>query len=791
MNLDSSMPQAVDITPTPRILRTLGDIPFRAWQCLAELMDNSLDAFTDAENKGKVIDGPRVDIHWSNDSVPARDREIIVEDNGPGMELAVLQNAAKAGYSNNDPIHNLGLFGMGFNIATARLGDETIFLSTTSESSEWVGIKINFEQLIKAQAFSAPVVREPKKNPDESGTKIIVRDLKEGVFAEIRKKEGSIRRQLEIIYTPILGKNKVLVFIQGKQLSPHAHCVWGDSRFVIRRGVKVEAIQRINRDLGETYFDTYRNRYVSDDEAIEIDIAISKGGLAADNIVRRSRRLKGWLGIQRYSDLTDFGIDFIRNGRKILVSDKSLFGYENPDTGTSIPEYPVELGSTVGGRIVGELYVDYLIPTYQKNAFDTTDRAWRLTVEAIRGAGPILPKKRQEHGYDGDNESPLARLVNAYRRADPGTKNLSIPNSVAREFYKRFVAGDLEYQSDDKCYRVAQEADREQGEGARGLTPVNIGDVPSDDVASYLPKQSVTSNGASDNSAVSQKPVAPVAFILSPANSGRDQLIQGSEKEETLSGSYSPDTTPGMEVTAWRLKDGQIKIQGVRVPCHFFQDGIEVDFFYDQTHPVLSEYPLSPKQLLLQGLAEKFALRDPGVSIQSAFFGLVDNHMSEERINPQALQERAYSIVSGIREKLPSLLGHRFAKVKQTIQSVASEEANLAKKLLDEAPYLLNAYQDSNEEAPRSLAFVCDATIKRLIAEFPEEFLDNKLFAQPYSKLTIGDESLREELRRHSLERILLYFSDVVLLLQGGRAQSKQELLRHANTLSLLEGLLE
>ena len=229
MKSESLITQVVDITPTPRILRTLGDIPFAAWQCLAELTDNSLDAFSEAENKGKVINGPRVDIHWSSDSVAAYDREIVVQDNGLGMELEVLQKAAKAGYSSNDPIHNLGLFGMGFNIATARLGDETLFLSATPDGTEWVGIKISFEQLIKEQTFSAPVVREPKKTPDESGTKIIVKSLKDGVFAEIRKKESAIRRQLETIYTPILSRKKVSIFVQGKQLSPRPHCVWSDS----------------------------------------------------------------------------------------------------------------------------------------------------------------------------------------------------------------------------------------------------------------------------------------------------------------------------------------------------------------------------------------------------------------------------------------------------------------------------------------------------------------------------------------------------------------------------------
>lgn len=790
MSSGSLATQVVDITPTPKILRTLGDIPFAVWQCLAELTDNSIDAFSDSESKGKVINGPRVDIHWSTESVPAHDREIVVQDNGLGMELDVLQRAAKAGYSSNDPIHNLGLFGMGFNIATARLGDETLFLSATAEGNEWVGIKISFDQLIKDQTFAATVIREPKKDPNESGTKIIVKQLKDGIFTEIKKKESTIRKQLETIYTSILSRKKVAIFVQGKQLSPRPHCIWSDSRFVVRKGEKISAVQRIDRDLGETYFDSERNRYLTEDESAEIDISVSKGGNTPPHIHQRARRLKGWVGIQRYADPSDFGVDFIRNGRKILVADKSLFAYENPDTGTLSYEYPVELGSTVGGRIVGEIQVDYLIPTYQKNGFDTTDRAWRLTLEAIRGAGPVLPKKRQALGYDGDNESPLGKLINAYRRTDAGTKNLAAPNYHAKELSKRFYSGDLEYETDDKWYKVAQESDRERGDGTKTLTPVYSGDIPSDDISNYIPE------GATDVS--DKKPKHPKSGTDRPGNttpvrssSDRDTLIHQSDREESLSGKYSHDGSPGMEVTAWKLRDGQIKVQGRRVPYHLYQDGIDVDFFFDPTHPILSEYPISAKQMLLQGLAEKFSLRDPGVSIQSAFIGLVDNHLFEERINSQSLQERAHSIVSSIQDRLPTLLGSRFEKVKAVIQSVESEEEELAKRLLDEAPALLSAYQDSGKEAAKSLAFISDTTIKRLIAEFPEDFMDGKLFAQPYLTLTIGTDGMRERLRKNSLERVLSYFSDVVSLLQGGKLQHKQELLRHANTLSLLEGLID
>ena len=63
--------------------------------------------------------------------------------------------------------------------------------------------------------------------------------------------------------------------------------------------------------------------------------------------------------------------------------------YENPLTLQKELQYPVELGTSIGGRIVGELNVDYLLPTYQKNDFDRSDTSWAQTVEAICGVGPF------------------------------------------------------------------------------------------------------------------------------------------------------------------------------------------------------------------------------------------------------------------------------------------------------------------------------------------------------------------------------------------------------------------
>jgi len=775
------MTSTIDITPTPRILRTLGDIPFEVWQCVAELSDNSLDSFREQARKGTPVANARVDIHWSSESTPTSDREIIVQDNGPGMSIEHLQNAARAGFSNNDPIHNLGLFGMGFNISTARLGDETIFASATKESTEWVGIKIDFGELVKNQSFTAPVVIFPKTSPDESGTRVIVRQLKEGVFSDVRRKESSIRKRLEVIYAPIIEKEGVELYLQGKKLRAHPHCVWGEARFVVRRGTPINAVQQIDRDLGESWFDLLKNRYLSEDEAAEFYVKESKGKSLPEGIVKRSRRLKGWIGIQRYSDTSDFGLDFVRNGRKILVGDKGLFGFENPDTGSFISEYPIELGSTVGGRIVGEIHADYLIPTYQKNGFDTADLAWRLTLEAIRGAGPILPGKRKLLGYDGDNVSPLGLLVNAYRRVDPGTKNLSLSGAVSRELRRKFQIGDPEYTPDDKWYRAAQEADKEKG---ATKAPADPGETPTDNPDDYGP----STGGGTEEPSPSESTPSPATPLL--ATTTRDELIKHSERMENQCGRYSYSGTPPMEVVARKVGGTQIKTSGVRMPFAVFQDGIEVDFFYDETHSLLAEYPITPKQLLLQILAEKFSIRDHGVTFHAAFMGLVENHLADERINADALKERAQAILTRIKESLPSLLAPRIKQAIKIVKEVESEEEVLAENLLDENPDLLQEYQAESEKAHEALSYIASETLARLVEKMPEEFLDDKIFRLPYMQIEVGNEETKKRLRRTSVEKIVNYLRDIRTLLKGGVSTTKYELIRYSNTLSILEDRL-
>ena len=136
----------LDLTPDPRVLQMLGEIDLHQWRCLAELIDNSIDGFLHAAREGRPVEHPEVGVALpSTDSDAAR---VSIKDNGPGMSLETLENAVKAGWSGNDPLSSLGLFGMGFNIATARLGLVAEVWTSRAGDPEDVGVRIDLTRFI-------------------------------------------------------------------------------------------------------------------------------------------------------------------------------------------------------------------------------------------------------------------------------------------------------------------------------------------------------------------------------------------------------------------------------------------------------------------------------------------------------------------------------------------------------------------------------------------------------------------------------------------------------------------
>lgn len=804
------MQQTLDITPHPRILRTLGEIPFQAYQCLAELIDNSLDAFQAAEDGSVALTEKKIVISWSKENVQPNQRQINVVDTGPGMDLQTLQNCVKAGYSGNDPIHHLGLFGMGFNIATARLGEKTLVLSALAESPHWGGLEIDFDALIKQRKFVVPVKSEPKANPAIHGTQIVISDLKEGMFKQLQTHTSQIIKTLEDIYSPILAQTDVTIIVQGKALSPRQHCTWSEGRYVTRRGGEnTPARIEIDHNIGEALFDVTRNRYLTPDEADDARKHERENASLPTGIVERTKHIRGWLGIQRYSDPNDFGIDFIRNGRKILIRDKTLFTYTNPFTASPELEYPVDLGNTVGGRIVGEIHIDHIPPTYQKNDFDRSDNSWYQMVTHIRGDGPIRPSRREALGLTDSNGSPLARLASAYTRTDPGTKNLSIPTKLAREWGSKFRAGEPEYQTDEKWWKAAQEADKNIAEKGASTSPVvDSGDETTDDLDQYGPDTSGaagastsssagTSNSSqkasSNSAAAAPKAVPKPAPVVTPTNpiaapkkpEGAADLQKRASKIETFSREYSYKGCQNpFHVRVWELTSGELE-KGV--PSVIFKDGNERDFFYNPRHTLLMNYPTGFTDLLLMNLAESFNVRDNiKLDVAAIFANLMEFNFQDSRIDVPRIQELAAAFFSRLRENALGLLAEREPEVLACIHESSGDVEEITAALISN-PELLHKFQSATVGAISALSVAPARTLIRLVDRFPEQFFDNRYFTLPYTGIKLVDPNATERLRNTSKDRILSFMKDAMWVISESHTnRSKEELARCSHSLTFL-----
>src|SRR5206468_5942261 len=201
--------QQFNLTPHPRILAMLGEIVLPQWKCLAELIDNAVDSFLEVQRSNQPITNPRITITTPTSAV--QNPRIVVLDNGPGMDMATLEKAARAGWTGNDPINNLGMFGMGFNIATARLGTLTRVWSTVAGDGEWIGLEIDFEILMRQRHFRTPILRRAKADPSEHGTEVSVERLKPEQREWLTRAANlsKIRRDLAQAYSAMLRPNGV------------------------------------------------------------------------------------------------------------------------------------------------------------------------------------------------------------------------------------------------------------------------------------------------------------------------------------------------------------------------------------------------------------------------------------------------------------------------------------------------------------------------------------------------------------------------------------------------------
>lgn len=760
---------SIDLRPHPRVLSVLGDIPFAPWQCIAELLDNCFDEFLRHPGEGER---PRVSVTLPGRNSHPTEAEVWITDNGPGLTLDHLQNALRAGWTSNDRYGHLGLFGMGFNIATARMGNITRVRTARAEDPHWTVVTLNLPEMQRAGHFDVPVRTEPKSHPGEHGTEIVVSDLKPSLHDQLSRNSKKLRETLGDVYSYLLTEHDFELTVDATAVQPRRPCIWAPERYVVRNGERISAYIEINEPLGERLACLDCGTW--QDDLGEAECRNCK----SHRLQRRERRIWGWLGIQRYTDKKDFGIDFLRNGRKILLRDKSLFDWVDPNDpiASGEREYPVEV--PYEGRIVGEIHVDHLWVPYQKNGFETASPDWVKVRRTLRGESPLRPQKARELGYTA-NLSPLAQLFTGYRRTNGGLKNLMPGDGKtallarAREWAELFQKGDPDYQTDERWYEQAELHDRPTPEPDPDPTPEPGGDA-------------FWRAGLDGDHLFDAPPPGPATPAPAPAPPETEDARR--ERWKT-SGAAVPDlqTSFGLrgrgsalQVTgAWRVTGNRGRIGPADRPSQPVYigtgRGAQVEIFIDDEHPIFTDFAVDVRDLVTVALADYLRTRESAQDDLTALFAqLKEQCLSDQRVTGPFLKDSADSLLDRIREAMAPIISGNSTGYWTLL--LEPEKAATQQRFVREGG---RNWEDTLAEG-RWLNYAPAKSLVRLLTGRPDAFLDGRVFAAAYAALTDADA------QRAGLERVTDLLSDVAALSDQPVRRRSEELQRGRLSISLL-----
>lgn len=254
----------IDITPDKSLIKKLGLTGYRTEQAIAELVDNSIDARI--EGRKEII----------NVKLDFEKREIIVSDDGTGMDKKELQDAmtiAKATKSDE----KLGKFGIGMKSACSTLGKEFTIVTSKPDSNKEYTVKYDEERWLSDRSLGWQNFElfEEEKKRSWHGTTIKITKLNVPLYPN---QVTNFKDSFNIRYAPYLWQNQIEIRINTTYCEPEE-----------------PAIEKGTRRI------------------IEIDL-------------HSGNHIRGWIGLlEKRSIRGNYGIHLFKNGRLIKAYEK--FGF--------------------------------------------------------------------------------------------------------------------------------------------------------------------------------------------------------------------------------------------------------------------------------------------------------------------------------------------------------------------------------------------------------------------------------------------------------------------------------
>ncbi|MGO4541288.1 ATP-binding protein [Paenibacillus sp. 2TAB19] len=823
---DDLSEETVNVNPDPRILVAITNNPMKPIDALCELIDNSIDSFIAAERDGRPIPNPVIQIQLPrNSEIRNNEGVLLVIDNGIGMSLPQLVKALKAGYTDKNPFDRLGLFGLGFNISTGKLGKRTVVTSARKEDSDSVEITIDLERMVNENTYDVPKRLKQKTHPHQNGTIIkIDRWWEEGTqnagFIAKLSKLGipQITSEIGRRYSTYIRHKNLKIFINDTECPAFEHCIWADHRVVKHnRWGMISAVYRFDKVL------RIERRCTKCFKPVIEGAMCEKCGPNTESKTIE-HRVYGWVGIQRFDDPNEYGVDLIRNGRVIRKSEKESFFTWTDNLGYSIKDYPIDSGGGYG-RIVGEVHLNHVPTDFLKQDFQKTSSEWEEAIRFLRGNTSLQPEKAAESGEE--NRSPIFMLYQGYRRVrDFGTKDMymgywepsaekakRIPREIEREYYQKFQEKVQGYYDDENWWKLVEDADKKPTDDTVecpdcGFQCVSTSEVCPECKGVLIGKACLNSQCGNliprsttecSHCGTSQVPTPvepwqcsfcarknpPEATVCrnchreqgeqNPFN--KEHLLENSIKSDELSiqtfainlpGSASMATTA---VNVYTLKHGTgLEREGKTTPLIIHKTET-LNIFIDTKHPIFTKYQVRAQDVIAVELAKWIQDQNSRHmsgdsmhlwSISSLYWEIIRaaHWGAGLAIDANETRNRIEAFFKRIKEELPYLLESESEDIQNNM--LPEEKHELALTLVS------NGFDPSQItkviEEGKFLGYLSNRLIVKLIVQYAEKFFDGKFWTDSYLNidLNVFAQSTVTEIRNHIKNKYRNFLEDIL-----------------------------
>lgn len=544
----------------------------------------------------------------------------------------------------------------------------------------------------------------------------------------LRYKE--IIENIETTYSDLLfDEHKIEVIINGHTIKPFKFCVWGKDRFVTHKGDEIPAVIDIDEKIGEELFCERCLYWLGDPIESIAPVTCHSCGLS-DKVRKKTISVYGWVGIQRYNDKDHFGINIIRNGRVISKLDKSFFTWRDfKSIREDLFEYPIDQ-SYAGGRIVGEIEANFIIPEYTKDNFRRDEPQWLQAYEFIRGVGPFQPEISSKFGYR-KNKSPLGLLFQGYRKSNPpGKKTLTIGLNgsnnyvLPKEWAEKFYSGDPDYKDDAKWWQAVLDSELVESGSQYDPTEPNR-------------SRKLESLG-----------FTPIKIV----KKGEDEL-PGKRFPRGKPMYYDLEKELGLKPIGVTLVDYSPTNEN-SLPI-IFQNNGQNQFLVNINikHKLFRDFADGYEDLVLMEVASKFSGLKGDLTnwpISRVYYELKSKYSKEKMLDVDLLKASASGLMKEIHSFLTSgggvTLNHKPSLTDLQLKKIRQEYLNREHKQIQNLEIFLTTSM---------FVKYCDLIyLFEFIKEFPESIFDNQFFDLPYSTV---DTEFKESLS----EKYNSYFSDI------------------------------